>query len=238
MENLRIYDRVRQVPDNAKKTITGGRLNGMTDVAPMFRIKTMTDLFGPCGLGWGYTRPEFTIVDGAGGEKMVQCYLEIWYKETDYDEEGKVTQVRQSDKVPGIGGSMLIANEKNGLRSDDEAYKKAMTDALSVACKALGVAADVYWDKDSTKYTQPEQQPAQQPKQPKQPKPQPRPVEQRKVFKADWAGSDDLMKWLYNRRKDGQSLREALTKGYIIEETLLQQTLDNFEQYLINNNLS
>lgn len=28
----------------------------------------------------------------------------------------------------------------------------ALTDALSVACKALGIAADVYWDKDKTKY--------------------------------------------------------------------------------------
>ena len=29
----------------------------------------------------------------------------------------------------------------------------ALTDALSVACKALGVAADVYWQADKTKYT-------------------------------------------------------------------------------------
>ena len=35
---------------------------------------------------------------------------------------------------------------------DDEAYKKAYTDAISVACKALGFAADVYYREDETKY--------------------------------------------------------------------------------------
>lgn len=29
----------------------------------------------------------------------------------------------------------------------------ALTDAISVACKALGFGADVYWAKDATKYT-------------------------------------------------------------------------------------
>lgn len=29
----------------------------------------------------------------------------------------------------------------------------AYTDALSVACKALGIGADIYWSKDKTKYT-------------------------------------------------------------------------------------
>lgn len=39
------------------------------------------------------------------------------------------------------------------MRTDDDAYKKAYTDAQSVACKALGVGADVYWEADPTKYS-------------------------------------------------------------------------------------
>ena len=42
----------------------------------------------------------------------------------------------------------------------------ALTDALSVACKALGIGADVYFEKDVTKYSEYEDdigQPAQQP---------------------------------------------------------------------------
>ena len=34
MENLELYEKVRAVPDNAKKPISRGRLNGMTDINP------------------------------------------------------------------------------------------------------------------------------------------------------------------------------------------------------------
>lgn len=34
----------------------------------------------------------------------------------------------------------------------DECYKMATTDALSVACKNLGIGADVYWKESKTKY--------------------------------------------------------------------------------------
>nr|DAM81950.1 MAG TPA: PROTEIN/RNA Complex, archaeal, ribosomal, 50S, protein.0A [Caudoviricetes sp.] len=48
---------------------------------------------------------------------------------------------------------MFCANERNGPNCSDECYKMATTDALSVAAKALGVGADIYWQADSTKYT-------------------------------------------------------------------------------------
>jgi DNA-directed RNA polymerase subunit RPC12/RpoP len=47
---------------------------------------------------------------------------------------------------------MFAQKETNGIYVSDECYKMALTDALSVACKALGVGADVYWQKDNTKY--------------------------------------------------------------------------------------
>ena len=49
----------------------------------------------------------------------------------------------------------LFAKEKNGLRMSDEAFKMAYTDALSVCCKMLGFAADIYFEKDRTKYDAP-----------------------------------------------------------------------------------
>jgi hypothetical protein len=65
-----------------------------------------------------------------------------------------------SKPIYGNGGNRLIANEKkyeNGQQVyipylDDDAYKKAYTDAISVAAKALGIGADVYFEKDVTKY--------------------------------------------------------------------------------------
>ena len=50
----------------------------------------------------------------------------------------------------------------------DECFKMALTDALSVACKSLGVAADVYFEKDRSKYDNVEPQKDQQQEKPQQ----------------------------------------------------------------------
>ena len=142
--NMRIYDAVRSVPEEAKRAITAGRLKGKTDINPMWRIMALTKLFGPCGDGWGYTIDRLWIEEGAKGEKCAFAMISLWYKR----EDGT-----RSEPVIGIGGNMMVANEKNGLYTSDECYKMALTDAISVACKALGFGADVYWSADRTKYT-------------------------------------------------------------------------------------
>ena len=47
---------------------------------------------------------------------------------------------------------LIIAKEKAGLYTNDECFKMALTDAISVACKSLGVGADVYFEKVRSKY--------------------------------------------------------------------------------------
>lgn len=54
MGNLDIYNASRAVPKEAQKPITAGRIKGFTDINPMWRIKQLTELFGPCGIGWYY----------------------------------------------------------------------------------------------------------------------------------------------------------------------------------------
>ena len=51
-DNLSIYERVRSVPTEAKKAIEAGRLKGKSDINPMWRIKKLTEDFGPVGFGW------------------------------------------------------------------------------------------------------------------------------------------------------------------------------------------
>ena len=51
-ENLALYNRVREVPQEAKKDIQAGRLKGKTDINPLWRIQTLTREFGPAGIGW------------------------------------------------------------------------------------------------------------------------------------------------------------------------------------------
>lgn len=166
MENMAIYKAFRAVPDNAKKTIGAGKLKGFTDINPMWRIKRLTEMFGACGFGW-YIESEEHWNESAGGEIAAFCKVALKVR---HPENGE-----WSAPIIGIGGSKLAGKGK-GDGIDDEAYKMAYTDAISIACKNLGMAADVYYEKDRTKYNsyvepsqeQPAPQPVKQAQQPKQ----------------------------------------------------------------------
>ena len=164
-DNLRFYELLRKVPDYALKQIGAGRLKGMSDINPLYRVKAMTDAFGPCGIGWKYVITKQWL-ETYGQEVKAFCNIDLFIK----------VDGEWSDAIPGTGGSSLVAVERSGLYVSDEAYKMALTDALSVAMKALGVAADVYYSKDKvgqfdTKYEQQSyvaQQPVQQQPAPQQ----------------------------------------------------------------------
>lgn len=142
MENMYIYNQGRSVPDEAKKAFNNGSFSG-TDINPMWRIKKLTELFGPCGIGWYYD-----VLSERAEEHhdmtMAIVNLNLYVK---FNGEW-------SKPIYGTGGNALVKVTKSGQKASDEGYKMALTDALSVACKALGIGADVYFEKDKTKYTQ------------------------------------------------------------------------------------
>ncbi len=142
-QNLEIYAKVAAVPKEAQKAIAAGRLKGMTDINPMWRIKALTEVFGPVGIGWKYVITDKRLQEGADGTVCAFVDIDLYYRF-----EGE-----WSEAIPGTGGSAFIANERNGKYTSDECFKMALTDALSVACKALGVGADVYWQGGRTKYS-------------------------------------------------------------------------------------
>ena len=155
-ENMELYNQFRSCPQEAQKPISAGRLKGKTDINPMWRIKVLTEVFGPCGFGWTCKITQTWIEDSPEtAEKTANVRVELRVK---YKGEW-------SEPIEGIGGAMFIEQESKGLHTDDDCFKKAYTDAISVACKALGVAADIYYAKDpDTKYntgdtnTQPQEQ--------------------------------------------------------------------------------
>ncbi len=154
MENLEIYNKLRECPEEALRPIAAGRLKGKSDINPMWRIKAMTEIFGPCGIGWWYTIDKQWLEHGSGADVAAFCNITLYYK----------TKSREaSHGIPGTGGSAFVQTERNGPFTSDECFKMALTDAISVAAKSLGVAADVYWEKGRTKYTQP---PAPAPEEP------------------------------------------------------------------------
>jgi hypothetical protein len=134
MTGYETYGKMAKPPATALKTIGGGRLKGMTDIRPQWRNEIMTETFGLCGIGWKYTIDRLWTEDGPNGEKMAFALVSLYVKDGD----------KWSDAIPGIGGSSIVDNESGGLHCDDEGFKMATTDALSVAMKMIGVAASIY----------------------------------------------------------------------------------------------
>lgn len=142
MNNMDLYNRLRKVPEEAKRPISAGRLKGFTDINPMWRLKVLTEVFGPCGFGWWYEITDKRM-ETHGDEVRVFVDIALFY----------VVDGKTSMPVVGTGGASFVTTEKNGPYVSDECFKMALTDAISVAAKSLGVGADVYYDKDRDKYT-------------------------------------------------------------------------------------
>ena len=151
MANMEIWAKVENTPKEAQKEIGAGRLKGFTDINPLWRIKCLTETFGPCGIGWKYEITDKSIVPGANDEAKAFVDILLYYKWNGEWSEG----------VPGTGGSSLVSAEKNGLYTNDECFKMALSDAIGTACKALGMSADIYFSKDRSKYTTAQDAPQQ-----------------------------------------------------------------------------
>ena len=152
MENMTLFDLGKSVPDCAKKEIKDGRLKGKTDIAPMWRIQKLTEMFGPCGIGWWTENITHRLETGANGEVKAFAELDLKY----------IYEGQESKPIHGIGGSSFVAKERNGQYTSDECFKMAETDALSVACKMLGIGADVYMSGYDSKYQGGRQEPGPQ----------------------------------------------------------------------------
>lgn len=158
MENLGIYNKYRQVPKEALKDFDNGNFKG-TDINSMWRIKCLTEQFGVVGHGW-------TI-----------RVLRTWTEKLEYTNEILAfAEIEMKVKIDGEWGEPFTATGGNKMcsyvkskdyyKGSDEAFKMAITDAFGVACKYLGIGADVYWANDKSKYTE-NQERKQEPKEDK-----------------------------------------------------------------------
>lgn len=144
-KNMKIWNEVAQPPKEVLKQIPAGRLKGKTNIDPQWRLKALTERFGPCGIGWKLETVRQWTDPGPEGQVFASTHILLYIR---VDKEW-------SDPIPGTGGSMLIVKQfdkhKNTevLYLNDDAFKMSETDALSVACKRLGFGAAIYmgqWD--------------------------------------------------------------------------------------------
>ena len=130
--NVELWESWCHVAPGMLKRISGGNLNGKTDINPIWRFEALTSNFGPIGFGWNYREVE-RWTNEAAGEIGAFVKVELRIK----------VNGEWSEPIEGVGGSKLCGKGRgDGL--NDEAWKMATTDAISVACKSLGMAADVY----------------------------------------------------------------------------------------------
>ena len=123
-----------ELPRNAYKRIPGGA--DLTDINPSFMRKTLNDVFGLCGVGWGYSYSPSDLRIGydGSGQKAVSAtllHLVFWYKLT--DGESVLTF-----EIPATGGS------EN--RNASFAMKGALTNAIGNAASNVGFQESVYMD--------------------------------------------------------------------------------------------
>lgn len=143
--NLRIWSALEKTnPKHTKPFKRSGGFSG-TAVKPIYNDERMTETFGPCGIGWGIGKPEYTLVNSGDGAVAVYCVVDIWFMDGD----------KRSEPVWGVGGDFAVAKRSSGTFADDEAFKKAFTDAVGNAQKRLGMSADIHMGLfDDHKYVQ------------------------------------------------------------------------------------
>ena len=209
--NMEFYEKFRSVPKEACKEIKGGKLNGFTDINPMWRIKMLTDTFGACGFGW-YIESEEHWTETVGNETGAFCKVAMRVKVGD----------QWSQPIIGIGGSKLAGKGKgDGL--DDEAFKMAYTDAISIACKNLGMAADIYYAKDRTKYTTYES-PA--------PASAPAPAKPAKKEKQEFNSAHPKWQEALDKMVAGQGSIKALQEYHIIPASVEKEITDYLNKHI------
>lgn len=143
MDNLAMYNKYSDPPKEALKSFNNGRFQG-TDINPMWRIKVLTQEYGECGFGW-YTDVIKMWTEESPGTQEIAVFCEVAL----YVKRGN----EWSKPIVGVGGNTFVAARKSGLQASDEAFKMAYTDALGIACKALGIGAEVWWKSSDSKYT-------------------------------------------------------------------------------------
>jgi hypothetical protein len=140
-QNTALWDSVCVTDPNAVKPITGKPYKGHSP-RPYWLIRRATEVFGPCGDGWGVE------VKSQGFQRMTEtdvmhfAVVVVWYMK-----DGKRCAIEQMGQTKAAylkndGGTML----------DEDAGKKSVTDGMVKCLSMIGFAGDIFsgrWDDSS-----------------------------------------------------------------------------------------
>lgn len=151
---------------NEVKPITGKSYKGDSP-KPYHLIQKATEIFGPCGIGWGYkvvdhgfNEHTFTELLGNPAQPVQRtlinhwCLVEFWYK----------WKGEKSEPIQQFGGTQAAyKTSTNKIVFDEDVTKKSVTDALVKCMSCIGFAGDIFSGRwDDSKYHQEQQERQQQ----------------------------------------------------------------------------
>lgn len=136
-DNLQIWNRFADIDPKFTKPISG-RDYGGTSPNPQYVIMCLTEMFGPCGkgFGWSVLAEDFKEM---GGTYLHWCRIRFWWK--DEDGEHSVEEYGQTKAA--------YVTSSGKMRVDEDAPKKSLTDAIIKGSSHIGVAANIFlgrWD--------------------------------------------------------------------------------------------
>lgn len=141
-DNLEHWNVLERTDPVYTKKFNAGRFKG-TDINATYRMRHLTERFGPAGKGFGFNIGS-PIFYGEGDLQAVTISAELWWVEDGHTYTAPAH----------YGGTKIYLTSKGSVTGvDEDAVKKAVTDAMGKAALAMGAHADVYMGlHDDSKY--------------------------------------------------------------------------------------
>jgi hypothetical protein len=137
-DNKALWKRAFITDPSAVKPITGKQYKGNSP-KPYWIVERLTEEFGPCGIGWGFSIISERFERFGDTESLHIAVVRLWYVMD--DKRGELEQVGQTrGSYMSSAGKFIV---------DEDAPKKSVTDALVKCASYLGFAGDIFsgmWD--------------------------------------------------------------------------------------------
>lgn len=135
---MALWERVCVTDPAAVKAITGKQYKGNSP-KPYWIVQRLTEEFGPCGLGWGFTVLNERMERLTDTDVLHVAVVRFWYVLD--GKRGEFEQIGQTKAV--------YEKSAGGFMVDEDAPKKSVTDALVKCASYIGFAGDIFsgrWD--------------------------------------------------------------------------------------------
>jgi len=144
-KNLELWNHFCETDKNFTREFTRGKFTG-TAINPTYIARRLTERFGPCGQGWRLNVLRVDTVTGAPifvdwcDTPVGHTVLAVVQGRLAYYENGEWHQTGEQ-----YGQTTMVGQRFDGsLFTDEESFKKSVTDCLAKCAAMLGVSADIY----------------------------------------------------------------------------------------------